>query len=48
MFGPVLLAASRSDRMRRVVAAAPVTRPGGRTASSPATPCTRRWTPSAR
>ncbi|MFI0897841.1 proline dehydrogenase family protein [Streptomyces sp. NPDC020983] len=27
MFGPVLLAASRSDRMRRVVAAAPVTRP---------------------
>ncbi|MET9223405.1 proline dehydrogenase family protein [Streptomyces sp. NPDC088197] len=27
MLGPVLLAASRSDRMRRVVAAAPVTRP---------------------
>lgn len=27
MFGPVLLAASRSDRLRRVVAAAPVTRP---------------------
>jgi proline dehydrogenase len=27
VFGPVLLAASRSDRMRRVVAAAPVTRP---------------------
>ncbi|SHM71782.1 proline dehydrogenase family protein [Actinacidiphila paucisporea] len=27
MFGPVLLAASRSDRMRRAVAAAPVTRP---------------------
>ncbi|BBB00393.1 putative proline dehydrogenase [Actinacidiphila reveromycinica] len=27
MLGPVLLAASRSDRLRRVVAAAPVTRP---------------------
>lgn len=27
MLGPVLLAAARSDRMRRVVAAAPVTRP---------------------
>lgn len=27
MLGPVLLAASRSDRMRRLVAAAPVTRP---------------------
>lgn len=27
MLGPVLLAASRSDRMRRVIAAAPVTRP---------------------
>jgi proline dehydrogenase len=27
VFGPVLLAASRSDRLRRVVAAAPVTRP---------------------
>ncbi|MEU3464660.1 proline dehydrogenase family protein [Streptomyces sp. NPDC006733] len=27
MLGPVLLAASRSDRMRRIVAAAPVTRP---------------------
>ncbi|HEY5836147.1 proline dehydrogenase family protein [Streptomyces sp.] len=27
MLGPVLLAASRSDRMRRVVAAAPLTRP---------------------
>jgi proline dehydrogenase len=27
VFGPVLLAASRSDRMRRVIAAAPVTRP---------------------
>lgn len=27
MLGPVLLAASRNDRMRRVVAAAPVTRP---------------------
>ena len=27
MLGPVLLAASRSDRMRRVVASAPVTRP---------------------
>jgi proline dehydrogenase len=27
LFGPVLLAASRSDRLRRVVAAAPVTRP---------------------
>lgn len=27
MLGPVLLAASRSDRMRRIVAAAPITRP---------------------